>query len=869
MIQKFIKKIWSSNKYRKIFFILIVLWVSYLCFSIWADCFADTWVISAETKMKNFAEIMSEVIKCAYVILWPLLFICGISLDNSLVYGTWLHLDAPLWSFWNIMKNIANFMLWFFVLYSILRNILSSVWLWWDKKWTPIEVIKKTLIAWILIQMSRFLTAAVIDLSTVLTYAVWWLPMTVLRWNPQYTNRPIMTLNINAWTNTNGMNYNIYYTYWEHKVSECLIADNLPVSWSYIVWPQYAYIWNSYNDTGFYTDTWYCTVGWRPYKYNHVLSWDGWIYPDIYTITETWELKNKVYNNIEFIPTSWWALDSALSNCQIIPVNELRLSDTCRNWHYWPLSLTWNDEFFIWQSEWGSLLYTVDNLIEESKWFVWPLITIYSSLIDVQSFVDLSSWSSYVENFVSILIKFIFLFLLIAPIIGLAVILIVRIWTLWILIATIPIVIVFKVFEIKVLDKINVFDLWNAVKLIFAPVIITLAISISLIFINAISEININGIQREDVFDSLWIDTKDNRTYSILWLVDIELNTTLISKWKDDFAYIITMLCSIAIIWFFMVAALRLCGQIWSKVWDFIGKNTMTLLWDVPIIPIWWWVWFNAIKEVPQRKVNDVIWTLRNTSEENLTNAFPWLTYNNREQYLENKKNETKETVERLIHDIQGGTPIVYENLSKKDQEALVTYFGGDTNISERITKLNNYYSNNSNNKYRSLRDAWEKAKTSVDALKFTQEQLNTAVQSDPNRKKRAEWMIWGAVHTSDGVFIVDIIAWTENNPQYEIIRRDEYETRHFGVPVQSISQDDFNSWKEKDETKYNKMNEYITKLSKEFDSYQSLSTKDKEQWNDNEKAQNKNWDELFNDDLLKVLNQLSDNKFEKKWEDN
>jgi hypothetical protein len=61
--------------------------------------------------MKNFAEIMSEVIKCAYVILWPLLFICGISLDNSLVYGTWLHLDAPLWSFWNIMKNIANFML--------------------------------------------------------------------------------------------------------------------------------------------------------------------------------------------------------------------------------------------------------------------------------------------------------------------------------------------------------------------------------------------------------------------------------------------------------------------------------------------------------------------------------------------------------------------------------------------------------------------------------------------------------------------------------------------------------------------------------------------------------------------------------------
>ena len=58
----------------------------------------------------------------------------------------------------------------FLVLYAIIKGIFSNAGL--SGKQSPLNIIKKTLIAGILIQASRFLLAATIDVSTIATYAV-------------------------------------------------------------------------------------------------------------------------------------------------------------------------------------------------------------------------------------------------------------------------------------------------------------------------------------------------------------------------------------------------------------------------------------------------------------------------------------------------------------------------------------------------------------------------------------------------------------------------------------------------------------------------------------------------------------------------
>lgn len=71
-------------------------------------------------------EILNLFLKLIYLLLRPLLVVAGISLDNTLVYASVFHLDAPLWKFWNMMKNFANFALGFMVLFAIIKSVLSG-----------------------------------------------------------------------------------------------------------------------------------------------------------------------------------------------------------------------------------------------------------------------------------------------------------------------------------------------------------------------------------------------------------------------------------------------------------------------------------------------------------------------------------------------------------------------------------------------------------------------------------------------------------------------------------------------------------------------------------------------------------------------
>ena len=167
---------------------------------------------------RNISDLIRMVSHIVYVFIRPCLVIAGIALDNSLVYGSFLHLDAALWNIWNIMKNFANFALWLLFVFSIVVNLFK----WSTAKSDPIKNAKNTvtatLVAWVLVQMSWFLVAVLIDLSTILIYFVWWLPLSMVwTYNEEVADVPIMKMNVELTENESFY----YYSYWDYNFSPC------------------------------------------------------------------------------------------------------------------------------------------------------------------------------------------------------------------------------------------------------------------------------------------------------------------------------------------------------------------------------------------------------------------------------------------------------------------------------------------------------------------------------------------------------------------------------------------------------------------------------------------------------------------------
>jgi len=100
--------------------------------------------------------------------------LAGYFLSNAVIFWESRGIDGLLWNLWNMMKNIANFGLGFL----LLREIGKS--LFWKAEVFSKDMIKKLLIAWLWIQMSWFLCATIIDLSTVSLAGISWITTQVL-----------------------------------------------------------------------------------------------------------------------------------------------------------------------------------------------------------------------------------------------------------------------------------------------------------------------------------------------------------------------------------------------------------------------------------------------------------------------------------------------------------------------------------------------------------------------------------------------------------------------------------------------------------------------------------------------------------------
>ena len=144
--------------------------------------FSD-WTLAEEGDNFKILSISLNTILSFLAWLWVLFAkVAGTFLTNKWVYGEVFWFDALLWKYWNLMKNIANFWLWFYFVYVIFKWLIKQ----WKEDITKNlkKIIIRILVAGVWIQSSWFFTAAIIDVSTITLSAAWAFPSQVISESP-------------------------------------------------------------------------------------------------------------------------------------------------------------------------------------------------------------------------------------------------------------------------------------------------------------------------------------------------------------------------------------------------------------------------------------------------------------------------------------------------------------------------------------------------------------------------------------------------------------------------------------------------------------------------------------------------------------
>lgn len=469
-LKDFIGKI-SFKKHIKILLLVFsIIWI----FS-WFT-FADGLACSEDSVKSTFVEILYDAL--TFLSRGWIVFanLAGKFMTNDAVYGTFLHLDSTLWTFWNVMKNIANFLLWFLVLYSILKNLLTPTWLVQSK---PLDTIKNTLIAGILIQMSWFLVWVALDISTICTAAIGSFPAQFMTIDDEFQS--------------------------------------------------------DVRDTVLYT-------------YNHKLIVD--------------------YNSNDYIRVeTWWHAENNVSDDEVNQLLDTILPSTD--------SLS-GPLIYIGMSVFDFRDFNVHRPDECSKW--------WNMLLSV--WLD---WAVVIAYSIIMLLLFIFNLM--------------RILILWIVIPSMPLIIVAKVFDFKLENTLwEIANIWNILKLIFKPVLMVWILSIVLIIM-----VLIKGIINNDHWSSkveipntnLTMTTKENGSS-----MDIEglLNVNL-DWYKEWFAGVVVYILWLCLMCFVLKMATFKTGiSFIDDTIQWIFDKTKSFMTSAPIIPIPW------KKPISMDNIKDYAW---------------------------------------------------------------------------------------------------------------------------------------------------------------------------------------------------------------------------------------------------------------------
>jgi len=543
----------------------------------------------AAEKFQEFSFIQ----KMIYLLIYPMLVIAGSLVDNSLVYWEIFGFDVALWELWNIMRNLANFTLWFIFVYQIFKYLLPG-----KKKEDIKKLLISLLIAWLWIQASWFIMAALIDVSTILAYWIWWLPISVLKdtsteekdkneddfKNNPYILKTVIDADVN---NIDVANIYLTNTPWESiYISECetFTFDEKDL----LLAPKMIYFkksWNKQNpqSTFIKTEPKKCHYGGQVYQFSANSCTFEWCSTDkdceqAQTNYQNClkDKKNKLSND-----KSWVILE--ISNAELL--------------EQWNAHITWGTRWWLWNWRYDSKERWLDvnneivgkaswskrlNDILDGKSYVWIFTQLYSSLMRTWQWIISSAWWNF-EALLSMAISLWHLIAIAIPLIVVGIVFMIRIWILWVAIVISPFIALFTAFEdlwkalrekVKFLEY---FTLENLIGIIFAPAIICLAISLSAVLITIITNLDYQ---------------RDWGANEIRWWL-IHLDVAWVSAVIQRFL--------ISIFWIaatrFLVWAAVESSKLW-KMWfvQSLKKLAETSIWSIPIVPIPWkdgkWVEF-------------------------------------------------------------------------------------------------------------------------------------------------------------------------------------------------------------------------------------------------------------------------------------
>ena len=263
-LKTLIERIFAKKNIKIFLSLFIVVW-----FFVWTS-FADSSWTTKNIILERFTYLLNIVIS---LLSWWWIVLASLAwklMTNELVYWTFLNLDMALWNLWNVIKNFANFILWFLLLFSIVKNIFLVVKSDANPLKNAFDTVKKVLIAWVLVQMSRFLVWVALDLSTVATALVWSLPAQIISSNSsdlqKHLHWMLESKQVKLEVNFDDADIVKSVSTWYVNEDDLRkIIDTITPSANSVIWPL-IFLWWSVFDLFNTTDTSYMTsdsLSWR------------------------------------------------------------------------------------------------------------------------------------------------------------------------------------------------------------------------------------------------------------------------------------------------------------------------------------------------------------------------------------------------------------------------------------------------------------------------------------------------------------------------------------------------------------------------------------------------------------------------------
>ena len=506
----------------------------------------------ASSLQQDFVEVLEMVLRILFLVTTPLLALAALALDNSLIYGSVFYLDVSLWQFWQIMRNFANFALWWIFVWKILEYFFRSSTTGMDIA----KTIKSVLLSAILIQASWFIMAVLIDLSTIGIYSVWAIPLTVI--DNQEDLRTI------SYPVTHTM-YNL-----DSSSADSLIAAPVSVYYSCPGLPNNSSVMLACKvANGHLVERWARGEPdtWEHYKHTHIEQWNA-----AFTDTDRHISADQIADGFcVFQGNILYNRENArLSRTE--DLYNLRVPSADTAWDAWDCP-------------------TLPKLLETASGMAWPLYTLFHSMLQFSSIVVSPTTNNVAEVTVEFLLKLLVGVLLLVPLVALCVVLIMRVFYLWLYIAISPFLVVWYVFNRKVLENKDFLNRDNVLWLIFLPVIVIFALSLSLVFLSLViraDEVNEwKGIV--ELIGAELTSSQDSPEECYKFMGTFELCFTArqraIGTGMGNFlTYIVVNSLAIAVMWFLVFAALK-SSKIVGGVVGSIEWLATWLMKSVPILP--------------------------------------------------------------------------------------------------------------------------------------------------------------------------------------------------------------------------------------------------------------------------------------------